>query len=195
MPLPPRPSPGRFAALRLRCPACGQGRLFSGWFAMHPRCSECGLDFRREPGFYLGSIYLNYGATALATGAVYCLLTLVGHWSPETALTVCLALAVALPVVLFRYARSFLLAIDAQINRGQSAPNSLEESAPGRLSAEHLSALRTDDGKAGCALGVALVLILLFGIAMAVATLFFTGAFDAAAEVQSDDGSQREVAR
>ena len=84
---------------------------------------------------------------------------------------------------------------DAQINRGQSSPNSLEESAPGRLSAEHLSALRTDDGKAGCALGVALVLILLFGIAMAVATLFFTGAFDAAAEVQSDDGSQREVAR
>ena len=182
MPLPPRPSPGRFAALRLRCPACGQGRLFCGWFAMHPRCGECGLDFRREPGFYLGSIYLNYGATALATGAVYCLLTLVGHWSPETALTVCLVLAVVLPVVLFRYARSFLLAIDAQINRGQSTPNSLEESAPGRLSAEHLSALRADDGKAGCALGVARVLIRLFGIAMAVATLFFTGAFGSGAD-------------
>ena len=51
-----------------------------------------------------------------------------------------------------------------------------------RLSAEHLTALGTDDGKAGCALGVALVLILLFGIAMAVATLFFTGAFGPGAD-------------
>lgn len=32
-------------ALTCRCPRCGQGRLFSGFLAMRPRCEACGLDF------------------------------------------------------------------------------------------------------------------------------------------------------
>jgi uncharacterized protein (DUF983 family) len=29
-----------------RCPACGSGKLFSGYLALAPRCEECGLDYR-----------------------------------------------------------------------------------------------------------------------------------------------------
>src|SRR5690349_19287385 len=58
-------------SLRLRCPRCGVGKLFAGWFKMHEKCEHCGLDFRREPGFYLGSIYVNYGLTAFFVTAVY----------------------------------------------------------------------------------------------------------------------------
>jgi uncharacterized protein (DUF983 family) len=28
-----------------RCPRCGEGRLFSGFLKLQPRCSACGLDF------------------------------------------------------------------------------------------------------------------------------------------------------
>ncbi len=28
-----------------RCPRCGQGRLFSGFLAVAPRCETCGLDY------------------------------------------------------------------------------------------------------------------------------------------------------
>ncbi|MCC4244092.1 DUF983 domain-containing protein [Stappia indica] len=28
-----------------RCPRCGQGRLFKGYLATRPSCSNCGLDF------------------------------------------------------------------------------------------------------------------------------------------------------
>lgn len=28
-----------------RCPRCGEGRLFNGFLAFHPRCAACGLDF------------------------------------------------------------------------------------------------------------------------------------------------------
>jgi uncharacterized protein (DUF983 family) len=28
-----------------RCPRCGQGRLFSGFLNVAPRCENCGLDF------------------------------------------------------------------------------------------------------------------------------------------------------
>lgn len=31
--------------LRCRCPRCGEGRLFSGFLQLAPRCANCGLDF------------------------------------------------------------------------------------------------------------------------------------------------------
>jgi uncharacterized protein (DUF983 family) len=31
--------------LRGRCPQCGEGRLFSGFLTMWPRCDKCGLDY------------------------------------------------------------------------------------------------------------------------------------------------------
>ena len=33
------------AGLAGRCPACGRGRLFSGYLSLAPRCSVCGLDY------------------------------------------------------------------------------------------------------------------------------------------------------
>ena len=57
--------------LRLRCPLCGQGKLFDGLLKMRASCSHCGLKFEREPGFFLGSIYFNYGLTALVVVVAY----------------------------------------------------------------------------------------------------------------------------
>ncbi|GGE03621.1 membrane protein [Aureimonas endophytica] len=31
--------------LRGRCPRCGEGRLFSGFLTLAPRCDHCGLDY------------------------------------------------------------------------------------------------------------------------------------------------------
>jgi uncharacterized protein (DUF983 family) len=31
--------------LRGRCPRCGEGRLFSGFLMLAPKCQACGLDF------------------------------------------------------------------------------------------------------------------------------------------------------
>ena len=58
-------------ALRLRCPRCGKGRLFAGWFRMVPECSDCQLKYERAPGYFLGSAYFNYGATALILTVSY----------------------------------------------------------------------------------------------------------------------------
>jgi len=157
------------SALRLRCPVCGRGKLFTGFFAMAPECGACGLDFRRAPGFYLGSIYVNYGITALSTLLLFGLLVLVAGWSAERALVAGLAVAVLLPLWLFRYARAILLAIDTTVN---AAPGG--NAADGSLSGAQLSAFRADDGRAGCFMGIAMTLVLLFGLAMAGVTLFFT---------------------
>jgi uncharacterized protein (DUF983 family) len=36
------------AALRCRCPRCGEGRLYDGLLEVRARCEKCGLDFSAE---------------------------------------------------------------------------------------------------------------------------------------------------
>ena len=155
---------------------------------MEPSCSACGLDLRREPGFYLGSIYVNYGVTALATIALYGGLVLLLGWTAERALAACLAAAVTLPMWLFRYARALLLAIDTTVNRESPARPAGETG----LSASDLASLRTNDGQAGCAMGIAMMLVLLFGLAMAGVTLMFAIGPDADADTGHDGSSSME---
>ncbi len=148
-------------ALALRCPRCGGGKLFAGWFRMHPGCDRCGLPFTREPGFYLGSIYVNYGITVLFTGALYAAVVGLGG-SHEAALATCLVVAVLFPLAFFRHARSLLLALDSSVNRHQGGTGG------------DPAALASDDASAGCLMGAALVAILLFGLGMAVVTVAFS---------------------
>lgn len=160
----------------LRCPACGDAPLFAGLVRMHDECSSCGLSFRREPGFYLGSIYLNYGATVIVTGLLYAALVLGAGTSSETALGVCLAVAVVMPVLAFRHARSLLLALDSSVNARQARQTSsgAEPADTGAMpTASDLASLSGDDARAGCLMGIVIALIILFGIAMAAATLWF----------------------
>lgn len=159
-------------ALALRCPRCGDGRLFRGWFRMHEACAACGASFAREPGFYLGSIYLNYGVTVITTGALYATFVGVLGTSHRAALAACLVVAVVMPVVFFRHARSLLLAIDGAVNRRQSP--GAAGSIAGEEAPEDLARLSADDGRAGCAMGVALALVLLFGLGMAAATVLWS---------------------
>ena len=51
-------------ALKLRCPRCGQGKLFNGWFTMPERCSHCGFKFERDPGYFLEAGIRPVGAIA-----------------------------------------------------------------------------------------------------------------------------------
>ena len=157
-------NPTLVRAVRLRCPRCGEGRLFRGLFQMNESCSACGASFKREQGFYLGSIYINYGATVIGTGALYALLVLGIGWSHKAALAACLVAAVVFPIWFFRWARSLLLALDGSVNQQQA----VGRDAPGGA-----KALAGDDARAGCAMGMALALILLFGLGMAVVTILF----------------------
>jgi uncharacterized protein (DUF983 family) len=104
-------------ALQLRCPRCGQTKLYSGWFRMHERCAACGLRYEREQGYFIGAIYLNYAFTvAVAAGLV-----LVLDWTVGLSLAWQLGLGVALcvlvPLCFFRYSRSLWLSLDYLVTR------------------------------------------------------------------------------
>ena len=99
--------------LRLRCPSCGEGKLFRGWFTMAPSCGSCGLDLRREHGYYVGAMYVNYGAPAAVLLSVGIpLADRLSRWT----LSVPLGLfALLFPLWFFRYSRSLWLGIDLYI--------------------------------------------------------------------------------
>src|SRR5438093_18261 len=54
------------ALLRLRCPICGKGKLFHGYFDSPVRCPRCGYFFMRESGYFLPHVAIGYDFTVLA---------------------------------------------------------------------------------------------------------------------------------
>jgi uncharacterized protein (DUF983 family) len=99
-------------ALRLRCPLCGQGKLFRDWFRMHEQCPHCHVSLEREPGFYLGSIYINYGITCVIALAAAFVLRF-RYDIPQTSLLFgALAFTLLFPLLVFPWARSLWLGFD-----------------------------------------------------------------------------------
>jgi uncharacterized protein (DUF983 family) len=112
-------------ALRLRCPRCGVGRLFRGWFAMPRECSECGRVFERAPGYFLGAIYFNYGVTAAIMIAGYFALYFTRGRVTRIELGGLAAFCLLFPLWFFRYARALWVAFD---ERWDPWPNEEERS-------------------------------------------------------------------
>lgn len=57
-------------ALRRRCPRCGD-HAFETFFAMKAHCRRCGLEFEREPGYWVGAMIINTTATFATFLAVF----------------------------------------------------------------------------------------------------------------------------
>lgn len=103
-------------SLRLRCPRCGDGRLFDGWFSMHEHCSTCSLVFEREQGYFVGAIYVNYAFTVVLSLAGYFALDIYADLSLTVQLSLWCAFCVAFPIYFYRYSKSLWLMIDAVFN-------------------------------------------------------------------------------
>ena len=100
---------GIVRALRRRCPVCGQRGISRHVASVETTCPRCGLDLERQVGSFIGGIGLN---TILAFIGLLAVLTF-GFIATEGRASVggilVPALAVALLLPLFFYARSRLL--------------------------------------------------------------------------------------
>lgn len=115
--------------LRLRCPACGLGRLYKSFFQMRDGCNYCDLVFVREQGYFVGAIYLNVIATEFLIFSAYIALTLMLRVPDELTYTILFSLALVLPIIFNRHARSLWLSLDYVLDPsgspGHSAHNTL----------------------------------------------------------------------
>ena len=91
---------------------CGRGRLFRGWLRMPASCNVCGYRFERGPGYWLGSIYINYGLTALLVTIAYFVLFFTDALPQVAVLWLLAAFCFLFPLWFFRYARSLWMAFD-----------------------------------------------------------------------------------
>lgn len=79
---------------------------------MHPQCPHCHEKFSREDGFFLGSIYFNYGLTALIVAIAYPICLFQGWASQNFLLGVSLVFCIVFPILFFPFARSLWLGFD-----------------------------------------------------------------------------------
>jgi uncharacterized protein (DUF983 family) len=102
--------------LTKRCPVCGGGRLFTGWFKMKDCCPRCGYRFEREEGFQLGGYVINFGVTEGLVCLVVAGYILAASQNPDTSIwPVVIAGAIAAvvtPIVFYPFSRTIWAAID-----------------------------------------------------------------------------------
>ncbi len=112
---PPSPqTPSRFfAVLRQRCPRCLAGNVFTGPFAMNRNCPACGLQFAREPGYFLGAMYFGYGFGSVVLGLLLLLAWLLfPGWALHQLLLMALFGFIPFLPIVFRYSRICWLHFD-----------------------------------------------------------------------------------
>ena len=83
---------------------------------MHENCENCGFHFQRGPGYWLGSIYFNYGLTALLVIAGYFAAYFTDAIPQDWLLWLLTAFCLLFPLWFFRYARSFWIAFDVYLD-------------------------------------------------------------------------------
>jgi len=71
--------------LRQRCPRCRVGSIFRysifrGFPRMHESCPVCDLKFEREPGYFLGAMYVSYAIGVVIVALFAALLWAVTGW-------------------------------------------------------------------------------------------------------------------
>jgi uncharacterized protein (DUF983 family) len=111
-------------AMLLKCPWCGSRRTFlKGWFKRHDRCRTCGIAWRREEGFELGTVTVNtiftFGALTLAM--VVGFIITAPHIPVLPFVLSLFAVALVMPVLIYPFTYTVWLAFDLAVHPPEQA--------------------------------------------------------------------------
>lgn len=101
-------------AVRRRCPVCGAGNIFSGWFTLKPRCPECNFSYEREEGYWVGAMIANIAAAEGLFGLLFVGGVVITYPDvPWTGLTIAGAIVmVGLPILFYPLSKTLWLWLD-----------------------------------------------------------------------------------
>ena len=99
-------------SLLRRCPYCGGGGIFKGWFSLKERCPHCNVLYEPEDGYLLGSYVVNIGLTAVLAVAVVVMLMVQSSLSVVEIQIIGAALAIGIPIFLYPYTVLFWITLD-----------------------------------------------------------------------------------
>ena len=110
--------------LRGRCPNCEVGEVFSGkgdilrrkMPVMHEDCPHCRYHFEKEPGFFVGAMYVSYALTLAESFTIY---FLIRYFTTAPAILLLIIVSVVGPLTLINFRYSRILWMYAFIRRGE----------------------------------------------------------------------------
>lgn len=103
-----------YSILRLKCPRCHKGDLFSNKNPYHLKdldhmpdyCPECGEDFQREVGFYYGAMMVSHATTTVIAVIVHAIVFYFYGWAIAPNLVSITVIIVVFFPVIFRVSRA-----------------------------------------------------------------------------------------
>ena len=103
--------------LTRRCPRCGAGRLFRGYFDLVPDCPRCRLHFEREPGYFAGALAVNIIVTSGVFAVVFVglLAVTIPHVPVAPLLAVLVPIVIVLPIAFYPFSKTLWMAVDRAI--------------------------------------------------------------------------------
>jgi uncharacterized protein (DUF983 family) len=111
------------AIARQVCPRCRQGQIFReplrrGILAMHERCPVCGLEFEREPGYFLGAMYVSYLLSIPPVLLLVWIIWRLTGWRLETVLLGAFVAYLPFVPIVTRYSRVIWIYVDRKFDPG-----------------------------------------------------------------------------
>lgn len=102
--------------LQLRCPVCGQGKIFSRPFKMYEKCPHCNYVYEREEGYFTSSMAVNLVISEFIVAGF--IIPLAANRSiPLAPLLIYGApLPVLLPLLFFHHSRGIWMSMDQLLN-------------------------------------------------------------------------------
>ena len=97
-----------------RCPICLQGKLFRSLLGMNVTCPVCGLQFEREVGYFLNSMFAAYTVGFLVLAPSAFLLAWMDVSIAVFAIAITVETIVLWPII-FRHSRVLFLHINQVI--------------------------------------------------------------------------------
>ena len=98
--------------LKLRCPVCGEASIVERPFNLKHLCSNCGVIFKREEGFFVGAIMANIVATEAFILLVYFVCILFTNLGDRIMLTILFVIGVTFPLAFYHHAWALWLGMD-----------------------------------------------------------------------------------
>ena len=105
------------AMVRIRCPECRKGIVYSHGSHMNRLCPNCGIRFEREPGYFSGAIWIAILlATPVALFMMFSLLWFFRDLHPALAGILASLTFVPLIPLTIRFSRSIWMYLDHQMH-------------------------------------------------------------------------------
>jgi hypothetical protein len=90
--------------------------LWRGVLAMYERCPVCALKYQREPGYFVGAMYIGYGLMLPPAVLIYLAISHFADWSPNAVLLCTFVAYLPLVPPVIRWARVLWIYFDQSVD-------------------------------------------------------------------------------